>query len=437
MIIIQKNCAQVVSKAVGLAAIIAGGIGLFPFAGQAADEAETNATVSDMKTNANAPDPLSALRVEANGVQLAYAAYQKMTDADKQEKLWTVYMQTNDSMVPRIIEGVREHPNSPLAFGLLEWVVTNGRISARTLRPYGLQAIELLRDHFTAQTNISDICRDLAVSGDPLDQATIEFLQMASTNNPDRSAQGYATFALARLTKQKAEDMVFIQTEPPSTNAAAQKARAEFLDKTKNEKPESVFNQAEDLFEAVTKNYSDVPNFVAGPGLRKPEPTLGKQASIELYAVQHLTAGKTAPEIQGEDIDGHKFKLSDSRGKVVVISFWASWCGPCMQMVPHERELAQRLARKPFAVIGVNGDSEKKDAKKAVSEQNMTWQSFWNGGSEGGIPGTWNVHSWPTVYILDSKGMIRLKFEGYGGKRTDAMLDAEVDQLLEEGGGKM
>jgi thiol-disulfide isomerase/thioredoxin len=99
---------------------------------------------------------------------------------------------------------------------------------------------------------------------------------------------------------------------------------------------------------------------------------LGEQATLELYECEHLTVGKLAPEIQGEDIDEHRLKLSDDRGKVVVISFWASWCGPCMQMVPHERVIAERLAGKPFVLIGVNGDSKRTDAKRAVTEQNMT-----------------------------------------------------------------
>ena len=103
-----------------------------------------------------------------------------------------------------------------------------------------------------------------------------------------------------------------------------------------------------------------------------------------------------------------------------------------MQMIPHERALAERLKGKPFALVGVNGDSQKDQANHAVSDQKMTWQSFWNNGSEGGIPGTWNVHSWPTVYILDSKGIVRFKMRGYGGTRTDALLDGIADQLLDE-----
>lgn len=429
----RERYAKLFSRGAGLAAMVVVVIGLFPRAGQAADEPKTNASVSDTKTTVEASDPLGTLRREADDVDAAYADYLKAPAGDEKDRLWNTYTQTNDSVIPKILDGVGQFPNAPTAFGLLEWVVTNGRISAKSLRPYGLQATEILREHYTLQTNISEICREFGFFGDPLNQSTVEFLQIASAKNPDRAARGAATFALALLTKRKAEEISYWETVPPSiyTNAGAQKARAAFLDGAKTRDPEAVLREAEQLFETVQTNYADVPNFQAGPGLRQPEPTLGERASVELYECQQLTVGKVAPEIQGEDIEGRKLRLSDYRGKVVIVSFWASWCGPCMQMVPHERAMAERLAGKPFVLIGVNGDSEKAAAKRAMAEEKMTWESFWNGGSEGGIAGTWNVHSWPTVYVLDSKGMIRLKLDGYGGKRTDALLDAVVDKLME------
>jgi hypothetical protein len=98
-------------------------------------------------------------------------------------------------------------------------------------------------------------------------------------------------------------------------------------------------------------------------------------------------------------------------------------------MYPHERSLVKRLADKPFALIGVNSDDDKEKLKKRMIEEKITWRSFWNGpkGTNGPISKAWNVHGWPTVFVLDHKGVIRFK-----GGQDEARLDKNVDQLLKE-----
>ena len=97
-------------------------------------------------------------------------------------------------------------------------------------------------------------------------------------------------------------------------------------------------------------------------------------------------------------------------------------------MYPHERSLVKRLEGKPFALIGVNSDVDKEKLKKRMTEEKITWRSFWNGpeGTGGPISRAWNVRGWPTVYVLDAKGVIRSKWA-----REKAM-DNLVDQLLED-----
>jgi hypothetical protein len=97
-------------------------------------------------------------------------------------------------------------------------------------------------------------------------------------------------------------------------------------------------------------------------------------------------------------------------------------------MYPHERSLVARLKDRPFALIGVNSDTDKKQVRKRLTEEKITWRSFWNGpkGMEGPISKAWNVEGWPTVYVLDAKGVIR-----YKGPR-EKQLDAAVDTLLAE-----
>ena len=97
-------------------------------------------------------------------------------------------------------------------------------------------------------------------------------------------------------------------------------------------------------------------------------------------------------------------------------------------MYPHERSLVKRLESQPFALIGVNSDTDKEKLKPRLEKEQITWRSFWNGpkGTDGPISRAWNVRGWPTIYVLDHKGMIR--FKGVRGKQ----MDEAVDQLLKE-----
>ncbi len=96
-------------------------------------------------------------------------------------------------------------------------------------------------------------------------------------------------------------------------------------------------------------------------------------------------------------------------------------------MFSHERSLVKRLEGKPFALIGINSDQDKEQLKKVMESEQITWRSFWDGGSTNGpIATRWNVSGWPTIYVIDAKGVIR-----YRDVREEAM-DKAVDTLLEE-----
>ena len=100
-------------------------------------------------------------------------------------------------------------------------------------------------------------------------------------------------------------------------------------------------------------------------------------------------------------------------------------------MYPHERSLVKRLADEPFALIGINSDSDLEALQEVLVEEEITWRSFWDGHSDKGktsgpIATQWNVSGWPTIYVLDHEGRIR-----YKGVRGEAM-DEAVDALLAE-----
>jgi hypothetical protein len=99
-------------------------------------------------------------------------------------------------------------------------------------------------------------------------------------------------------------------------------------------------------------------------------------------------------------------------------------------MYPHERSLVQKMENKPFTLLGINSDESKDDLKKTIEKEKMTWRSWWDGGSTSGpIATKWNVQGWPTLYVVDHKGVIRHKWEGSPG---DKVLDDSLEKLVKE-----
>ena len=155
-------------------------------------------------------------------------------------------------------------------------------------------------------------------------------------------------------------------------------------------------------------------------------PTIADLARAAAYDIKHLSVGCPAPGLAGDDTSGKPIKLSDYRGKVVVLSFWTTDCSACMALVPDERRIADRFRGRPFAVLGVNGDTDAAKARATAGKRQIPWRSVWCGpeGIRGPIPTAWNIDGWPTVYVIDHTGTIRAK--GHTTKKLDALLDEFV-----------
>jgi thiol-disulfide isomerase/thioredoxin len=133
-----------------------------------------------------------------------------------------------------------------------------------------------------------------------------------------------------------------------------------------------------------------------------------RERAVEQLAALRLI-GQSAPEIDGVDLDGQVMKLSEYRGKVVLLNFWGTWCRPCMAMIPEEIEIAKHFQGKPFAIVGVDDDPDPREAKAVADRLGVTWRSFRQGPGQQVID-AWRVHGWPTFYLIDAEGIVRCRW---------------------------
>ena len=153
-----------------------------------------------------------------------------------------------------------------------------------------------------------------------------------------------------------------------------------------------------------------------------------RAAKMQLDELTTRAMGMPAPEINGLDLDGHPMKLAEYRGRVVLLIFWATWCGPCMEMIPDEQALLKHFVHHPFAIVGIDVDEEDGKSQIAVKDHGISWRSFRNS-LRGGqmISKDWSVIGFPTLYLIDEKGAIRQRW--IGGPPRDELIEA-IDRAL-------
>jgi peroxiredoxin/tetratricopeptide (TPR) repeat protein/tRNA A-37 threonylcarbamoyl transferase component Bud32 len=135
------------------------------------------------------------------------------------------------------------------------------------------------------------------------------------------------------------------------------------------------------------------------------------------------------PEIEGVDLDNKPISLDDYEGKVVVISFWADWNAHCHKQYPQMKELVCAMKDRPFALVGVNCDEDRKVAKTAAEKHGLNFRSCFDG-RWGAIAQQWKVQTYPTNFVLDHHGTIR--FRNIHGKELDAAVQKLVKECEEE-----
>lgn len=148
-------------------------------------------------------------------------------------------------------------------------------------------------------------------------------------------------------------------------------------------------------------------------------------ARENLIRLRSLRVGAKTQNLAGRDHLGAPLRLSDYRGRVVVLDFWADWSPACRSMYPQKRQLVDQLKDRPFALLGVNCDETPQRVDSLIDSSVVTWKNVYDG-PNGRLAATWLVEDLPATYVLDGRGTIRF------ANVRDQQLDDAVHALLEE-----
>ncbi|CAM4156106.1 TlpA disulfide reductase family protein [Flavobacterium antarcticum] len=163
---------------------------------------------------------------------------------------------------------------------------------------------------------------------------------------------------------------------------------------------DNMFNQPEVDLQKIKTVYGSL-----AAKLQKTKPGMAIKAKIENF--KEISVGNVAPDFSGPTPDGKTLSLKQAMGKLTIIDFWASWCGPCRKENPSVVALYNEFHTKGLNIIGVSLDKDAAKWKEAIAKDGLTWShvsnlQFWNDP----IAVLYNIKSIPATYIIDEKGVI-------------------------------
>ncbi len=141
-----------------------------------------------------------------------------------------------------------------------------------------------------------------------------------------------------------------------------------------------------------------------------PETEAAKQAGRMISSIEKQAAmavGKPFPDFAEKDLEGEDLSLAKYKGKVVLVDFWATWCGPCVAELPHVLEAYKKYHDKGFEIVGISLDSDKQKLTSFIKQKEMPWKQYFDGkGWQNKLAQEYGINSIPATYLLDKDGKI-------------------------------
>jgi thiol-disulfide isomerase/thioredoxin len=156
----------------------------------------------------------------------------------------------------------------------------------------------------------------------------------------------------------------------------------------------------------------------------KPEDDPNRQRALRYISAPELARARMAPPFSITTTDGQRVSLDELKGKAVLIDFWATWCAPCREALPHMREIAKKFEGQPLVVLSVSLDDDEQKWKEFVANNGMTWPQYRDGGFKGPIATLFAVRAIPQTFTIDADGVLQDQHIG------DAAIEGKLKKLV-------
>lgn len=156
----------------------------------------------------------------------------------------------------------------------------------------------------------------------------------------------------------------------------------------------------------------------------KPADDPDRQRALLYISRPELARARMAPPFAVTTTDGRRISMDDLQGKVVLLDFWATWCGPCRAALPHIRDIARRFQGQPLVILSVSLDPDERKWKEFIANNDMTWPQYRDGGFGGAVAKMFGVNAIPHTFTIDADGVLQDEHIG------DASIEGKLKKLL-------
>lgn len=292
----------------------------------------------------------------------------------------------------KVLKVAEIDPKDEVGFTASAYIVqVAGRVGAGG--PDVTKAVDFLVEHHVSSPKIKDVLLFAMLSGKPGEKLLKAVAEKGADNDTKAVALVLRGYQAAQAIDDEADDKVIL----------------------------AAVKSASDILEAAKK---------MSPNAKIDDTTVAKFADDQLADVRKISGllpGNPVPVFASKTLDDKKATLADHKGKVVVLDFWSTRCGPCIEMIPHQRQVVAKYKDRPFTLISASSDLEKKTLENFLQKQSMPWVHWWN--DENTAQRAFRIWATPTVYVIDHTGVIRYRAIG---EMDQKFVDKLIEDLVKE-----